>query len=432
MRFVGYISWRPLVLSLAIALTVGCARHEFSRRLMPTPIGIAVGLPYPGEALHESCACAGDEVPVFVVSGRNLEEGKHGPDPFGNQRSRQSTLGVAYVKIGEGLSPEQLHEETTTDRKLKKARVTFSRIDVSPPLEDLDPWIVKDDMIRHAANPWVQAVAKQLDHSCLRRVTIFVHGYNTNFIDNTLLAAEIHHYLGREGAMISFEWPSESSLLGYIADKGNANYSTRHFRALVSNLAKECQVDSITIIAHSAGSPIVVNALREIRMLEYDLTAEQLQQKYRINAVVLAAPDMDLMDFNNAVYDRFFDVAGRVAVYASPDDQALRIAEKLHGNKRLGRAVGRLQSWEIETLQQAPEIEMVDASVAESAYRNFLGHSYFHRDPWVSSDIGAFILGRSPPDRNLVREPGEIFWRFPKDYPERLKQRAKLLESSNR
>ena len=150
-------------LSLAIAvLTIGCAKE--TRRLMPTPIGITAGLPYPGEDLHQSCACAGNEVPVFVVSGRNLEEGKQGPDPFGNQRSREPTLGVAYVKIGEGLSPEQLHEETITDRKRKKARVEFSRIDVSPKLENLDPWIVKDEAIRHGDNPWVQAVTKQLDH----------------------------------------------------------------------------------------------------------------------------------------------------------------------------------------------------------------------------------------------------------------------------
>ncbi len=212
-------------------------------------------------------------------------------------------------------------------------------------------------------------------------MTIFVHGYNTTFVDNTLLAAEIHHYLGREGAVISFEWPSESSLFGYIADKGNANYSTRHFRALISNIAKECDVDSITIIAHSAGSPIVVNALREIRLLEYDLPAEQVQQKYRISSVVLAAPDMDLMDFNNGIYDRFYEVAGRVAVYASPDDQALRISEKLNGNKRLGRAVGRLKSWEKETLQRVPQIEMVDASVAEKSITLTWGTAIFTAIP---------------------------------------------------
>ena len=230
--------------------------------------------------------------------------------------------------------------------------------------------------------------------------------------------------MGRKGAMVSFEWPSESRLLGYIADKGNATYSTRHFRALLSNIAKECNVDSITIIGHSAGTPIVVNALRELRLLDFDLPAEQVRAKYSIGRVVLAAPDMDLMAFTNAVQDRFHDLTTGVAVYASPKDRALGLSEKLYGNSRLGRAVGKIEPFERQLLQSVPKIELVDASVAEKEFGSALGHSYFHRDPWVSSDIGSFILGRSPAGRGLVKNHGDqVFWEFPKDYPEQLKQR---------
>ncbi len=416
------------VLVAVLLCASGCARLKLSRRLMPTPAGIAVGLPHPGGEFHEACQCADDEIPIFIVSGRNLESKKRSPDPFGNKRSPQPTLGIAYVNIGKGLTPEQLHQQTVTSKKRKRARVAFKRIELSPALENTQPWRVKDDVIRHNENPWVQAVSQRLAQSSQRNVTIFVHGYNTDLIDNTLIAAEIYHYLGHQGAMISFEWPSESKLLGYVADKGNADYSTRHFRSMIANLAKECDVDSITIIAHSAGSPIVVNALREIRLLEHDLSADQVQQKYRVDRVVLAAPDMDLMAFINAVHDRFHEVAGRVAVYASPKDRALGLSEKLYGNFRLGRAVDKLEPWEQRVLEQVPEIEMVDASVAVQEYHNLIGHSYFHRDPWVSSDIGGFILGRTPAGRNLVKQEGEVFWKFPKDYLERLQQRKSSTE----
>ena len=81
--------------------------------------------------------------------------------------------------------------------------------------------------------------------------------------------------------------------------------------------------------------------------------------------------------------------------------------------------------WEPKKVLLAAEnIEMIDASRADDEYSNFLGHSYFHRDPWVSSDIGSFILGRSPEGRELVRESEEVFWRFPEDYPDRLAQRV--------
>ena len=175
----------------------------------------------------------------------------------------------------------------------------------------------------------------------------------------------------------------------------------------------------------------MVNALREIRLLEFDLPAEQVQAKYSIGRVVLAAPDMDLMAFTNAVQDRFFELTTGVAVYASPKDRALGLSEKLYGNSRLGRAVGKIEPWERELLQHASNIEMVDASVAEKEFGSALGHSYFHRDPWVSSDIGSFILGKSPTARGLVKnQSDQVFWEFPTDYPKQLRQRIGMAQAN--
>lgn len=162
--------------------------------------------------------------------------------------------------------------------------------------------------------------------------------------------------------------------------------------------------------------------MREIRRLEYDLPAEEVQRKYKIENVVLAAPDMDLLEFINGVYDRFYQVAKNVAVYASPKDRALVVSGKLYGNERLGHAVGKIEDWEKDVLGRVSQLQMIDATIAEDAFGSFLGHSYFHRDPWVSSDIGSYIPGRSPQERGLVRPAGEIFWQFPPNYPERLKQ----------
>ena len=414
--------------SLAFILVVicGCAARKLSRELMPTPLALTLDVPHPGGDFLAGCECADEALPVFVMSGRNIEDPGRTPDPFGSDRAHVPSLGVAYVTVGANLTPQQLHEETVSEKRRKRAKVVFNKVQLSDAPLEIDPWNVKNDDLHFQSNPWVQAIKAQLDKSGGRNATIFVHGYNTEFIDNTLIAGEIFHYMGRKGAMISFEWPSESRLLGYIADKGNAAFSTRHFRALISNIAKECDVDTITIIAHSAGSPIVVNALREIRLLEFDLPAEQLQAKYAIGRVVLAAPDMDLMAFTNAVQDRFHEMTKGVAVYASPKDRALGLSEKLYGSSRLGRAVGKIEPWERDLLLRVPKIELVDASVAERQYRNILGHSYFHRDPWVSSDIGSFVLGRKPVGRGLVKtHSDQVFWEFPKDYPEQLTQRIR-------
>ena len=413
-----------MAIAIAVVATAGCVgARKLSQRLMPTPIALALGIAQPGGDFVDGCECGNEALPIFVVSGRNVVDPSNSIDPFGDKRSHVPSLGVAYVTVGKGLSPAELLAETITDRKRKRARVTYDRFELDhSPLPD-ETWHVRDDVLRFQDNTWVQAVKAQMSRTGRRTVTIFVHGYNTDFIDNTLIAAEIFHYMDRKGAMMSFEWPSADKLLGYIQDKSNASYSTRQFRALISNIAKECEVDSITIIGHSAGAPVVVNALREIRLLEYDASAEEVRNKYHVGRVVLAAPDMDVMAFTNAIQDRFYELTKGVAVYGSPKDKALRISEKLNGYSRLGHAVGELDAWEQQAYLNVPQIEMIDASVAEQQFKSVIGHSYFHRDPWVSSDIGSFLLGRTPAQRGLVKTADEpVFWQFPTDYPDRLKQ----------
>ena len=420
------ITWLLAVIVLIGSSTyVGCLspKRKTSRMLMPTPLALTLGVPQPGGDFKEACNCNDKEIPVFVISGRALEEQKRKKrrknplDPFGTERSMKPNLGVAYVTIGEKLSPEELQEQTVTDAKRKKARVRFDRIELTPQSFEEPVWQVKDEVVRHNGNPWVQALSAQLDRSPQRTVYIYVHGYNTEFVENTLSAAELYFYLGRQGAIISFEWPSEQRLLGYVADKGNASYSTRNFRALISNLAKECKVDSITVVAHSAGAPIVVGALRELRLLDFELSAEEMQKKFRVDRVVLAAPDMDLQEFVNAVFDRFHELANAVGVYASSTDRALLASEILYGNERLGHSVENLDDWEKQVLGSARNLEMVDASQAEQIFGSFIGHNYYHDDPWVSSDIGSFILARTPQRRGLTRPQGAVFWQFPEDYP---------------
>ena len=407
-------------LAIIAAASFGCAATKLSRRLMPTPLALSLGVAQPGGTFAD-CQCGDAKLPIFIVCGRDVEDASDPINPFGDKRSAIPTLGVAYVQVGAGLSPEELLDQTVTDKKRKKAKVSYDRIELSPVPLPADAWLVKDSTVRYQNNPWVKAVKAQMKRTNSQTATIFVHGYNTTYIDNTLLAGEIYHYMGRRGAMMSFEWPSESKLLGYIPDKANANFSTHQFRSLIANISKECQIDSITIIAHSAGSPIVVNALRELRLLEFDMTAAQVQDKYRVGRVVLAAPDMDLMAFTNAVKDHFYELTRGVAVYASPKDRALKAAERLNGNSRLGRAVDELNDEEKSFFLQYPSIELIDASIAEQQFKDFIGHSYFQRDPWVSSDIGSFLLGRTPSERGLTKSsPQSVFWEFGEDYPERL------------
>lgn len=419
--------WTPsslLVSALAILFFTSCSAppKPGTTVMAPTPVGVVEGVSQPVDRLRDENLSS--DVPVFIVSGRALgEKMQRGVDPFANERSetRDPRLAVAEVSVGEGLTSDEIYEETTTEVKKKKTRFRLREVSLAPALENIDPWQLRGDGRRHATHPWIREIRAQLDRGKTRQIVIFVHGYNTHLITNTEQAADLYHYLGRDGAVINFEWPSVGSLTGYVKDKGNARQSTRLFRNMISNLAEATDASRIMILAHSAGNPIVVNAMSELRLIENQLSREQLYQKYKLDRVVLAAPDMDLMEFFNAVFDRFYECARGVAVYSSPDDKALKLSSILYGDTRLGRSIGELQPWELEVLDRADGIEMIDVTVPESMFGGGLGHSYFHRDPWVSSDIGLFLSETSPERRALVKQEDSVFWGFPKDYREKLR-----------
>ena len=82
-------------LTVILAAVLGCAAKKLSVELMPTPLALTLGIPHPGGDFIAGCECADDAIPVFVMSGRNLEDPNRNPDPFGKMRSNTPTLGVA-------------------------------------------------------------------------------------------------------------------------------------------------------------------------------------------------------------------------------------------------------------------------------------------------------------------------------------------------
>lgn len=415
-----------------LGFLVGCvAPQPGSTKMIPTPTGVVEGVAQPVDGIPRSEL--DDDIPVFLVSSRSLDGDNKGSDidPFGRGRNHERTpnLAIATVGVGDGLSSDEIYRETVTDVKRKKTRFELKSVELSPAVKGFDPSIITPEQLprNNQSHPWITEIRRQVNDDPERRIVVYVHGYNTHLITNTELAAEFFHYRGRKGAVISFEWPSAGNILAYSEDKNRASQSTRLFRGVIAHLASKTGAEKIDIIAHSAGNPIVVNALRELRLVESDYSSAQLQEKYRIDNIILAAPDMDLVVFFNAVYDRFYDMANNVSVYASPKDKALMLSSKIFKDRRLGRSIGELEDWEERFLVAVDEIEMVDVSEAEAVHGGGTGHSYFHHNPWVSTDIGMFMNGVPAASRGLLRTEGEVFWRFPEDYPGFLQSARGLL-----
>ncbi len=233
--------------------------------------------------------------------------------------------------------------------------------------------------------------------------------------------------MSRDEVMISFDWPSKGSMFSYEVDKANATFAIRQFRVLLEFLAENTSVERINIIAHSAGNPIAVEALRQLSLKYYDLDNEEAQRRTKIGRVILAAPDMDLDTALSAAVDGAGRVTEGFIVYASSRDKALDFSSGIFGSVRLGRSIGKLTEDERAALIMN-DTQWIDVAEAEKHSSTWLGHSYFHDNPWVSSDLMLFLrLGATAEERGLVRDMDTGFLVFPDDYEEQLPQIAERL-----
>ncbi|MEK1887315.1 MAG: alpha/beta fold hydrolase, partial [Phyllobacterium sp.] len=129
-----------------------------------------------------------------------------------------------------------------------------------------------------------------------RRVLIFVHGFNTRFEDSVFRFAQIVHDSRAEVTPVLFSWPSRGALLDYNYDRESTNFSRSELRYVIQQAVKSPDVSEITIVAHSMGSWPVMEALRDIAMLDRRISP-------KITDVILASPDLDIDVFRKQLID---------------------------------------------------------------------------------------------------------------------------------
>jgi esterase/lipase superfamily enzyme len=269
------------------------------------------------------------------------------------------------------------------------------------------------------ARRFADDIDAQLARSATPHIYVFIHGFNTSFAGNTMVAASLWHYLGRNGVMISYAWPSQNSLFQYSKDKATARVNTLGLRLFLWYLHQETQAERIHVIAHSAGSPIVVHALRETHMILHGTSSPSIQERSRFGQVVLAAPDMDVRNFSNAIFDGFDQVPEGVTIYVSTKDEALSISSAINGFARLGNPIEVMDPEDFETLRGSDTMQVIDVAQAQEEHGAGIGHSYYYDNPWVSADLLMLLRhGAKPLQRGLVRDDRTSMWIFRPDHVE--------------
>jgi esterase/lipase superfamily enzyme len=395
---------------------------------MPTPVGFDtsggdpfLNTPPSRQTTQLRVLVAADRKPAVHDASRGDPASKSGVDFFTNERDGSMQFGVATVEF--------TSKETGWDYLIKESRTEDRRSDPTLKMVGYEPlgslWFgmpALDETPRDAEEAAITTIAEavnaELSASRCKDIYIFIHGFNTSFVDNMTLGAEMFHYLGRDGVFINYGWPSQDSVFDYSADKSTASYSTRPFRLFLTRLAKRSTAERIHILAHSAGAPIAVEALRQLRLMHFTEPNAATRSRYKIGRLVLVAPDMDLGDFENAVADGATAVPERTTIYISSHDKALDISAWIGGFARLGQPLSVLTPKNIAFLSEQEGVDIVDVFLAERMFGSWLGHSYFHDDPWVSTDVLLTLAdGMLPAARGLVRDPKASVFTFPADYP---------------
>lgn len=228
-------------------------------------------------------------------------------------------------------------------------------------------------------------------HSSSGHAMVFIHGFNNTYEDSVFRFAQIVHDSGADVTPVLFTWPSRAQVLGYNYDKESTNYSRTSLEMTLKALSEDKNVKSITILAHSMGTWLAMESLRQMAIRNDGLPK-------KIENVILASPDIDV-----DVFARQWSELGQkkpnFTVFVSQDDRALALSRYISGDvQRLGQINPAAEPYKSK-LENAG-ITVVDLTKVKST--DSLNHGKFAESPEVVQLIGQrLVTGQTLTDSNV-------------------------------
>ncbi len=392
-----------IVLGLVLPAAGACSSKTY---LMPTPN--AYTHPDWNPFAEVPAALQGDEVSVLYVTDRVPE--KETPDhwEYGYQRSLSSAFGEAVVRVGKEESWDDLVAASRTLKRAKKLELTVTATRELARFAKTPPTLVITDaqLASHQAPPvdpaqaeaerrFREEIAARLAQTPRKEVFIFVHGFNNTFDDAVMTTAELWHFLGREGVPVSYTWPAGVGFLrAYEYTLGSTEFTVYHFKQALRLIASCPEVEKVNIIAHSRGTAVLTDTVREL-YLELRSTTDT-QKALKFGTVILAAADIDLdVAIERDATERIGRAVECSALYICHRDKALGLSSWLFEGERLGDVDPKIFSrQDIDALRHSQRLQLIDARVKKLGPH---GHSYFHDNPAVSSDVVLLMRYGLPP-----------------------------------
>jgi esterase/lipase superfamily enzyme len=423
------LSGRPTIVSvprwLALAAAISaaaCSGPPLSIDLMPAPDLYASAQmdPFADSAPVESLP----DFPLLYATLRQPATEDDRERFYTNRRDAVLRVGVARIEVGrKGLTWEEARRVSLAKNRPDRYPLKVTDVDEIG-VAAASPFV--SDELREEVQPSRSEFAKRVNERLARAhgkdVYLYVHGYKVVFENPLLVASELWHFLGYEGVMVAFSWPSTPKTLAYFSDLETASTSAQGFRRLIEILAEETDARRIHILGYSAGTRVVARALDQISLMSRGRSADEVVADWRIGEVALVGSDVDRSLMGSYIADGLLKTVERMTVYVSKSDKALAFSRRvLGGRNRLGQDFGEaLDPGTERFLEQTDRLDVVDVTDAEE-FDVGNGHAYFRKSPWASSDVLLTLsTSRPPAERGLVR--GELpVWTFPPDYVERLR-----------
>lgn len=295
---------------------------------------------------------------VYVGTSRTLEP----TGVFGSQRSE--TLNFARYDVA--IPPDREIGQISYG-KPKRPNVSTDFVTTNPVLYGSDTAFRAD-------------LSKALSENG-REAVIFVHGFNNTFTEGLYRIAQLHHDLEVPGVAVHYSWPSAAEPLGYVYDRDSVIFARKGLEDLIRETIA-AGATRVAIVAHSMGSFLTMEALRDIAISRGGLPSQ-------ISGVALMSPDIDVGVFRMQAKE-IGQLPQPFIIFGSDRDRVLRLSALITGQR------GRLGS--LENVSDVADLEVTYIDVAA-----------------FSSGDGHFVTGTSPALIRLLGRIGEVDQAFGAD-----------------
>lgn len=384
---ISFIGYRPVEVVVNNPYTVAMLDEETAILLSAVEV---VGYSSNGLWAHAEDGSSEREtskfkfVKVFYGTDREHEENQDGQWGFGGERHEGLRYGSCDVTVPNDRRPGSISEPSYL-------RFEFSaNLAKHFTLANISPMSKRD---------FLQSVDGSISRFSGKNAFVFIHGYNVSFHAAALRTAQMAVDLKFEGAPIFYSWPSRASLVGYLSDEETIQLSQPYIENFLEDILANSKADNVYLIGHSMGTRGLTRGL-------ISLLNRKPELKKKLREVVLAAADINVVEFRNTTLPGLMNLGCGLTLYASDKDIALKASNLFHFYSRAGQSG--------PDLVVSNGLETIDASNA--GMTDMLGHSYFADTQQILRDMQYLIQkGKRAAQRSWLKSralQNITYWAF--------------------